>query len=76
MEMLNVLLTAVLGFVAWIALSIVDLKTETAVIAVKVDENHKMLTPLWQDYIRRRNGDNLAWFDESANIKTGEQVSE
>jgi len=74
--MLNVLVTAVLGFVAWIALSIVDLKTETAVISVKVDENHKMLTPLWQDYLRRQRNDNLAWLDESANLKAGGQVSE
>ena len=70
--MLNVLVTAVLGFVAWIALSIVDLKTETAGISVKVNENHKMLTPLWQDYLQRNRNDNLAWFDESANLQAGE----
>tara|TARA_S200002703_G_scaffold142897_1_gene135545 strand:- start:681 stop:899 length:219 start_codon:yes stop_codon:yes gene_type:complete len=71
MEMLNILVTAVLGFVAWIAMSIVDLKTETAVISVKVDENHKMLTPLWQDYLRRQRNDNLAWFDEPTDIQAG-----
>lgn len=74
--MLNVLVTAVLGFVAWIALSIVDLKTETAVISIKVDENHKMLTPLWQDYLRRQRNDNLAWFDPTTNIETGGQEDE
>ena len=29
MEMLNIFVTAILGFVAWIAMSIMDLKTET-----------------------------------------------
>lgn len=69
--MLNVLLTGVLGFLAWIALSVVDLKTDTAVIAVKVAENHKMLTPLWQDYLQRNRNDNLAWFNESASLEAG-----
>lgn len=66
--MLNILVTAILGFVAWISLSIVELKTETAVITQKVSENHKMLTVLWDDFLEGRN-DNLAWIDESAGIK-------
>lgn len=74
--MLNVLLTGVLGFLAWIALSVVDLKTETAVISVKVAENHKMLTPLWQDYLQRNRNDNLAWFNESASLEAGGQKDE
>ena len=76
MEVLNIFVTAILGFVAWIAMSIVDLKTDTAVISVKVNENHKMLTTLWQDYLRRQQDGNLAWFDESANIQTGRQKDE
>jgi len=67
--MLNLLLTAALGFLAWIAVSVVDLKTETAVISVKVDENHKMLTTLWQDYIRRAEDGNLAWVTRKPNFK-------
>ena len=67
--MLNLLMTAALGFLAWIAISVVDLKTETAVISVKVDENHKMLTTLWQDYIRRAEDGNLAWVTRKPNLK-------
>ena len=76
--MLNLLLTAALGFLAWIAVSIVDLKTETAVISVKVDENHKMLTTLWQDYIRRAEDGNLAWVTRKPNFKAApeEKVQE
>ena len=52
--MLNIFVTAILGFVAWIAMSIMDLKTETAVINQKVSENHKMLTVLWDDFLRKK----------------------
>jgi len=58
----TVIATLLAGFVGWVAMSVVDLKTDTAVIAIKVDENHKMLSVLWADFIEdRRNGD-LAWF--------------
>ena len=63
-------MTGVLGFLAWIALSVVDLKTDTAVIATKVDANHQMLTPLWRDFIRNTNDGNIAWLNSTANIKT------
>ena len=36
------------------AMSIVDLKTETAVINQKVSENHKMLTVLWDDFLEKK----------------------
>ena len=52
--MLNIVVTAILAFVAWIAMSIVDLKTETAVINQKVSENHKMLTVLWDDFLEKK----------------------
>jgi len=55
--------TAALGFLAWIAVTVVDLKTDTAVISTKVEANHKMLTPLWEDFLRTHRNDNLAWLD-------------
>lgn len=60
---------AIIGMFGWIALSVVDLKTDTAVIALKVDENHKMLTTLWEDYVDRNSSGNLAWLNETANIQ-------
>ena len=55
MEVLNVnsfIGGATLGFIGWIAFTVVDLKTETAVIAVKVDQKHKMLAELWDYYLQ------------------------
>lgn len=77
MEMLNgivvgtsvAIAVAIIGMFGWIALSVVDLKTDTAVIALKVDENHKMLTTLWEDYVDRNSSGNLAWLNETANIQ-------
>lgn len=60
---------AIIGMFGWIALSVVDLKTDTAIIALKVDENHKMLTTLWEDYVDRNSSGNLAWLNETANIQ-------
>ena len=67
--MLNIVVTAIFAFVAWIAMSIVDLRTETAVINQKVSENHKMLSVLWDDFLEKKNG-NLAWVPRKPNIKT------
>ena len=74
MEVLNVnsfIGGATLGFIGWIAFTVVDLKTETAVIAVKVDQNHKMLAELWDYYLQERvNDGNLAWVTRKPNIQT------
>ena len=61
----------VLAFIGWVGVSIIDLKTDTAVVKVKVDENHKMLTVLWEDFLKEKSNDNFAWF----NNPTGEQAS-
>jgi len=66
----TVTLTSVIGLLAWIATSVVDLKTDTAVIAVKVNENHKMITTLWKDYIDRSSNGNLAWLNEATDIES------
>lgn len=60
----------VLAFIGWVGMSIVELKTDTAVVKVKVGENHKMLSVLWDDFIKDKTNDNLAWFD----VPAGEQA--
>ena len=57
---------AMLAFLGWLGISIMDLKTDTAVIAVKVDKNHEILTVLWGDYLEKKNG-NLARLDVKTN---------
>lgn len=55
----KIFIVALLGFCGWIGMSVTDLKTEVAVVNVKVTENHKMLTVLWDDFLRNRH-DNIA----------------
>ena len=61
----KIFVTALLGFLAWIALSVTELQTNTAVIAIKVEENHKMLSVLWKNFLEEKNG-NLAKFNVKA----------
>ena len=45
--------TASLAVLSWMALTLVDMKTDVAVTSVRVEENHKMLTTLWQQVITK-----------------------
>jgi len=54
---------ALLGFLGWIAIEVTQLKTDTAVVAQKVTENHRMLSVLWDDFIQEKRNDHLAWFN-------------
>jgi hypothetical protein len=79
MEMLDyrtIIATLLVGFIGWVAMSVVDLKTDTAVIAVKVDENHKMLSVLWEDFLKDRTNGNLAWFHQQTDIKPTVQTEQ
>lgn len=49
-------------------MSVTELKTEVAVVNMKVTENHKMLSVLWDDFLENKNG-NLAWINGKADIK-------
>tara|TARA_B100000927_G_scaffold273124_1_gene251287 strand:+ start:291 stop:536 length:246 start_codon:yes stop_codon:yes gene_type:complete len=73
MEMLNISTLfsgASLAFIGWIAFSVVELKTETAVISVKVDQNHKLLAELWDYYLQERvNDGDIAWVNPQLNLK-------
>lgn len=65
----GVLSTVIIGvlvtFLYWVGNNVVDLKTDTAVITVKVEENHKMLSVLWDDFLEKKN-DNIARLDVKA----------
>lgn len=62
----SVIGAATLAFLAWIGVSVVELKTDTAVIAVKVDQNHTMLAELWDYYLQERVNGDIA----QVNVKT------
>ena len=62
-----------LAFIGWIAFSVVELKTETAVISVKVDQNHKLLEELWDFYLQERVNADIAWANLKPNLKASDE---
>lgn len=41
------------SLLAWIAVTMYELNAQVQVMAVKVEQSHEMIRPLWEDYIRR-----------------------
>jgi len=42
------------GFLSWMALTLISVDKRTAVMSVKVSQNHDMLKPLWENFIKTR----------------------
>ena len=59
-----------LSLVVWILTTLIEVDKRTAVIAAKVDSNNAMLTPLWEDFIRRNGDGNLARINAETGIQT------
>ena len=56
------------GAIGWSYLTLVEVDKRTAIMAEKVSQNHEMIKPLWEDFIRRRAIDgNHAKLDEQTN---------
>ena len=52
--------TLSVGFIGWVGLSIVDLKTEVAQTHGKVAANYEMIKPMWEAFLSEKNVGNLA----------------
>ncbi len=46
---------AALGILSWGAFQLYQMNANMAVVSYKVDENHKMIKPMWQDFLVRQN---------------------
>tara|TARA_E500000178_G_C17016483_1_gene753237 strand:- start:816 stop:1052 length:237 start_codon:yes stop_codon:yes gene_type:complete len=77
MEMLNLgglMSAAILGFLGWLGMNVVELKTELAVTHEKVSNteervtaNYEMIKPMWQEFIMEKNVANIALTNASTN---------
>ena len=43
------------GIVGWMAVTLVDVDIRTEKTAVKVDQNHQMIKPMWQEFVNRNS---------------------
>ena len=46
--------TGLLGFFGWQALTLIDVDKRTERTALKVDQNYHMIKPLWEQFIESR----------------------
>ena len=44
-----------LGILSWGAFQLYQMNANMAVVSYKVDENHKMIKPMWEDFLVRQN---------------------
>ncbi len=63
-----------LSLVVWILSTLIEVDKRTAVIATKVEANHNMIKPLWEDYIRRNDNGNLAWTTRKPNFQAATEA--
>tara|TARA_R100001224_G_scaffold21497_1_gene10706 strand:+ start:368 stop:574 length:207 start_codon:yes stop_codon:yes gene_type:complete len=45
--------TLSLGAITWMTVTLISVDKRTAVMSVKIEQNNKMLKPLWEDFIKR-----------------------
>jgi hypothetical protein len=48
-------LTAFLGLLAWQASTLIDVDKRTERTALKVEENYRMIKPMWEQFIQSRS---------------------
>mgnify|MGYP003633111672 FL=1 len=46
----EILLTAVIGIVGWVAITVFEMSSDMAVISYRVEENYNMIKPMWQEF--------------------------
>jgi hypothetical protein len=53
MKLEQVIGIVALGLLSWGALQIYQINAKVLLMSYKVDENHKMIKPMWEDFLVR-----------------------
>ena len=61
----------VAGSIIWIVSTLIEVDKRTAMTEMKVSENHKMIKPLWENFIRSKQNGYVKRLDEQTNSKVG-----
>ena len=51
---LGILVPIVGGGVGWMPYTLINVDKRTAIMSIKIDQNNRMLTPLWEEFIKQR----------------------
>jgi len=65
----GVMIVLFAGAIGWSISTLIEVDKRTAIMAEKVSENHKMITPLWEDFIRRKKDGYVEGLDEQTDKK-------
>ena len=57
------------GAIGWSVSTLIEVDKRTAIMAEKVSEIHKMIKPLWEDFIRRKQDGYVEELDEQTDKK-------
>ena len=55
MKFEQVIGVVILGMLTWGSLQIYQINAKVLLMSYKVDENHKMIKPMWEDLLVRRS---------------------
>jgi len=64
---LSVILAA--GSIVWIVSTLIEVDKRTAITEMKVSENHKMIKPLWENFVRSKQDGYVEKLDEQTDFK-------
>ena len=65
----GVMIVLFAGAIGWSVSTLIEDDKRTAIMAEKVSENHKMIKPLWEDFIRRKQDGYVKGLDEQTDKK-------
>jgi hypothetical protein len=55
MKLEQVIGIVALGLLSWGSLQIYQINAKVLLMSYKVDENHKMIKPMWEDFLVRKS---------------------
>ena len=58
------------GMLGWASLQVYQMNASVSLISYKVDENHDMIKPMWQDFLVRSARNDESWNDEFSSFNT------
>jgi len=65
----GVAVVLVAGSIVWIVTTLIEVDKRTAMTEMKVSENHKMIKPLWENFVRSKQDGYVERLDEQTDFK-------
>ena len=72
--LVNVCVTVSLAVLGWITLTLIEVDKKTAEIAVKVEANNAMITPIWENFVSEVKNGNIQKSDATTDQESTGQT--